>query len=177
MRRLLSELGRAALLIGIATTVPGGARAQDCVRDRQQVAVQARVTSFLEKIGTVPPDSLIGFFPTLGEFTYRLTQRSSEGSRVAERRFQASEALGALTGPLWSSFTINYERQPIGRFAHQLMLRPGRWRHVGRNRFVPSGADADSGIFVQWRLEGSEWVISELGDEHYESGELPEWCC
>jgi hypothetical protein len=36
---------------------------------------------------------------------------------------------------------------------------------VRGNRFVPPGASARSPVFVEWRREGGEWVISRFGDE------------
>ena len=44
-----------------------------------------------------------------------------------------------------------------------VVLRPGRWRRVGGNRFVPPGAPASSPIFVEWRREGDAWVVAAAG--------------
>ncbi|HEX8244638.1 MAG TPA: hypothetical protein VF541_14125 [Longimicrobium sp.] len=83
------------------------------------------------------------------------------------------------------TFYIQVEGQPIGRFAHQVMMRdrgpsspgPLRWRRVRGNRFVPVGDPNSAGFFVEWRREGGRWVVSAFGDESFGEGPLPPWCC
>lgn len=47
-----------------------------------------------------------------------------------------------------------------------------RWRRVRGNRFVPPGAPDRSPVFVEWRRENGEWVISAFGDERYHGRRL-----
>jgi hypothetical protein len=140
-------------------------------------AVESRMEQFFAAVDTLGPTGLAEFFPKTGTFTYRHTIHQTQGDQSFEWRFPASEITAALAGPLWASFEIQFEGQPIGLFAHQLMERPGQWRRISRARFVPPGANACSATYIEWRLEGLQWVISELGDEHFQTGPLPSWCC
>jgi hypothetical protein len=139
--------------------------------------LQNRMDQFVADVIRRPPDSLISYFPTEGQFTYQHTLHSEQGPQTTVRQFSAGEVANALSGPLWEIFTLNMEGQTIGLFAHQAQMRRGRWRDVGSYRFVPPGADASSRTYVQWRSERGRWVISEVADEHFLYGPLPPWCC
>lgn len=78
-------------------------------------------------------------------------------------------------GPLYASFVFQFEGQPMGLLTHQVMVRKGPWRSVGESRFVPPDADPASPAFVEWRREGENWVISQLGDETFVDVPLPAW--
>lgn len=140
--------------------------------------LDGRVQAFIAAVDTLGPDGLVSFFPRSGIFTYRRTVYTPEGRRLGTWRFSASDVRAALEGPLSSSFDIQIESQPIGLFEHQVKMRSGEWHRVNGNRFVPPGADASSAIYIEWRIEGANWVISEFGDEVYTTGvALPRWCC
>jgi hypothetical protein len=142
--------------------------------------LQRRMEAFIAAFDTLGADDFAVFFPRRGSFKYRHTVHGDSGW-VAEWIFpgaQARQALADESKPLWASFTVQWEGQPIGLFAHQVLERPGRWVRVYGTRFVPPGADRWSAIYVEWRREGGEWVISELGDELFPgSVPRPAWCC
>jgi hypothetical protein len=71
--------------------------------------------------------------------------------------------------------TAQPQAQTIGLFAHQVMMRGVEWRRVSGTRFVPPGETAASAIFVEWRREGSKWVVSSFGDESFSRLPLPPW--
>jgi hypothetical protein len=132
---------------------------------------------FFTAIDTLAPGGSVDFFPRRGEVTYHTRTRGADGVVQGIWRFPAGEVPAALDGPLWPSFIIQFEGQPIGLVAHQVMVRGPEWVRVTPTRFVPLGEDVTSGIFVQWRLEDGRWVIDAFGDEEYGAGPLPPWCC
>lgn len=142
-------------------------------------ALEQRMNSFLQAVNRRKADTVATLFPRTGDWTYLHTTYLERGRHVGVRRFRGGEALQAIRarGPLWEPFTIQYEGQPIGLFAHQVMLRGTAWRRVRGTRFVPPGAPASSGIFVEWRHEEGEWVVSAFGDESFKGRPLPAWCC
>jgi hypothetical protein len=143
-------------------------------------ALDLRVHEFIASVDTLEPAGIVHFFPTTGDVVYRRTIHTAEGTQTGVWRFPATEVLVALAsgGPLWESFEIQPEAQPVGLFEHQVKLRAGRWRRVRGTRFVPPGADASSPIYVEWRQEGTNWVIAEFGDELFTpSARRPAWCC
>ena len=147
---------------------------------RSGPALEVRVHEFIAAVDTLGPAGIARFFPTTGDVMYRRTIHTAEGTQTGVWRFPAPEVAVALAsgGPLWASFKIQPEAQPIGLFEHQVKLRAGRWRRVRGTRFVPPGADASSPIYVEWRQEGTNWVIAEFGDELFtSSARLPAWCC
>jgi hypothetical protein len=140
--------------------------------------LEARMQAFLEAVSRHDRREIANYFPRSGEFTYFHTVHEPNGSRAAEHRFQGREAANLIeSGPLWTSFDVQVEDQPIGLFAHQVMLRGAAWKRVSETRFVPNDADAASAIFVEWRRERSRWVVSSFGDERFTADPLPSWCC
>lgn len=145
---MLALLAGAAQPLGSATARPA-AEQQGLLRTNRE---------FLEAVEEHRPEPIMRFFPTAGSFTYRHTLHTDEGDSVTIRRFAAGAARREITnGALWTSFDIQYEHQPIGLFAHQVLNRGTSWRRVRGTRFVPPDADATSGIFVEWRREGRRW--------------------
>lgn len=140
--------------------------------------LERRVQEFVSAVDTLGPHALTSFFPSAGGVTYRRSVHTLDGTRVGVWYIPASDIPTALDGPLAESFDMNYESQPIGLFEHQVKLRRGPWQRVSSYRFVPPGGNATSPIYVDWRREGSTWVISEFGDEVYiDKRSLPAWCC
>ncbi len=177
--RLLAAVRGAALMIVLSGLPPAPAPCLQA-QARPGPALDARVHEFIASVDTLEPAGIVRFFPTTGDVKYRRTIHTAEGTQTGVWRFPAPEVPVALSsdGPLWASFEIQPEAQPVGLFEHQVKLRPGRWRRVRGTRFVPPGADALSPIYVEWRQEGTKWVIAEFGDELFTpSARLPAWCC
>jgi hypothetical protein len=172
MKRL--RIGFAVLVAGLASArVPARAFAQG--GGSAPDALAARNRGFLAAVNA-GPEGILEFFPSEGPFTYVHTVHQETGDRRGVWRFPARQAEEAIRkGPLWASFELQMESQPIGLFAHQVMMRGTKWRRVSPTRFVPSGETATSGIFVEWRREGSRWVVSSFGDEGYGVLPLPDW--
>lgn len=158
---------------------PSAAQATNAARADSAVTLDDRASAFLRTVGRQNADSIAVFFPRTGDWTYVHTAHHGDEPREGVRRFRGPEALAAirLRGPLWASFEIQVESQPIGLFAHQVLHRGTAWRRVRGNRFVPPDAPASSPIFVEWRREEGQWVVSAFGDESFPSGETPSWCC
>jgi hypothetical protein len=149
-----------------------------------QASLGARMREFLAAV-EAGPARVAPFFTRAVDLTWVHTHHEDSGTRVRLWRFPASEIPRALDarqdGPLWASFDIQPEGQPVGLFRHQMMTREAfarekGWRRVHGTRFVPAGEGADAGMFVEWRREGGEWVVVAFGDESF-AGKLPEWCC
>jgi hypothetical protein len=91
--------------------------------------------------------------------------------RTGVWRFPAAETprVIGMDGPACPSFDhIRGEFGPFeGKFGMQMMRHPGPWRRVRGNRFVPPGASDRSTVFVEWRREDGEWVVSAFGDEDF----------
>ena len=178
IRRIaLPLLAFVAMAVSRPRTV--GAQAAEEVRAESAATLDDRASAFLRAVRRKNSDSLALFFPRTGNWTYVHTAHHEDGPREAVRRFSGPDVPLAISyrGPLGRSFTINYESQPIGLFAHQVLHRGTAWRRVRGNRFVPPGAPASSPIFVEWRREDGQWVVSAFGDESFPSGETPSWCC
>jgi hypothetical protein len=140
--------------------------------------LQERNRLFLEAVDSHEADKIAPFFPRSGEFEYQFTEITDSTAQTRKRRFSGVDALHEISeGALWNSFDIQYEAQPIGLFAHQVMLRGTEWRQVGQTRFVPPGESASAAIFVEWRREGSRWVVSSFGDQRFVTRNPPPWCC
>jgi hypothetical protein len=168
----------------IAAPVAGQQQGKTTTPD--PVALAGRMQAFLRAIEGERPKALTRFFPRAGDLTWVHTLHKDEGTRVTIRRFPSLELARALKydGPLWPSFEIQFEGQPIGLFHHQAMLRQAfalrGWRLVRGTRFVPAGEPETAGLFVEWRRESGRWVVSAFGDEGYrvrDAGKLPRWCC
>lgn len=163
--------GAAAPLHSISAPSPA-------MSERTSQSLEARTRAFLEAVSRHDRHHAASFFPDSGEFTYLHTVHGAQGDQTTELRFPAREATDLIeTGQLWTSFDVQVEDQPIGLLAHQVRYRGVRWKRVSETRFVPPDADATSAIFVEWRREGSQWVVSSFGDERFTADPLPSWCC
>lgn len=136
-----------------------------------------RMETFLASFDSISAEGFVEFFPRTSDVVHRHTRHTSSGDQVTVTRFPAAEIPAALKygGPLWASFQFQFEDQPIGLLAHQVMVRTGRWHQVGATRYVPPDAGAFSPTYVTWRMEGRRWVISEFGDESFVDVPLPPW--
>lgn len=174
--RAAVKMAAATLLSGVGAVPLAAQPAQAAPRP---ASVEDRMAGFLAAVQRGPLDSLSSYFPRSGDFTYERQSHERQGARRGVWRFPASAAHQAITrGPLLDILTINVEAQPVGAFAHQLMHRGSRWRRVRGTRFVPADAAESSALYVQWRREDGEWVISSIGDESFGEGvPLPSWCC
>ena len=164
-----------AIGLGISSAwAASGVHAQE---DRTVPAsLAARTVSFLAAVNDSSPERLLEFFPREGQFTYVHTLHRRAGDRRGVWHFPAAQGSDAiLNGPLRPSFAIQAENQPVGLFAHQVMMRGMKWHRVFGTRFVPLGETAASDVFVEWRREGAEWVVSRFGDEGFSEMPLPPW--
>ena len=177
-RRLCGGNGMA--LVCLAVAVQGFLAFPTRAQATGSVGLDRRMDEFISAFDSGSAESFVRFFPTHGDFTYEHTVHG-DGGGVRVWRFpatQAGAALDGIDGLLWPSFTVQWEGQPIGLFAHQVLERPGTWVRVRGHRYVPPGGDAESRIYVEWRREGTAWVISRFGDEFFnEPAPLPSWCC
>lgn len=120
-----------------------------------------------------PTDPMRRFFPTTGDWTYTHTVHLATGrDRIQRWTFPAAQTSllfgfgkGINVDPIWDSFLSDPHGQALGLLITAIGDTP--WRLVGRNRFVPPGASASSPVFVEWRREHGQWVISAFGDERY----------
>lgn len=137
--------------------------------------LDARNSAFLDAVELFDVDSMLTFFPREGEFTYTFTSRHSSGNTLGFWRFPASDARRAIEGPLRLSLTPEDGMYGIGSFVSALSATHSNWRRVGRSRFVPPEAPSTSPTYVEWRREGSRWVVAAFGDEGLEDGMEPSW--
>ncbi len=155
-----------ALLLAAAAPLAAQTRAPAAA----EATLAARMHAFLREVEDTPNTELAGFFPRRGDWTWvqTLRDRRGHGQRVGVWRFPGGEtprAIGA-GGPVCDSFhTGGGEFGPVrGRFGAHVM-DDGPWHLVRGNRYVPPDASAASPVFVEWRREGGEWVVSAFGDE------------
>ena len=174
-RRTLRIAWAGAVLFGLGLAsawTPPRTRAQE--DGSLPASLAARNRAFLTAVDA-GPEGILEFFPLEGEFTWVHTVHLGTGDRRGVWRFPAGQRDAAMRGPLEASFALHFEDQPVGLFAHQVMMRGVKWRRVSTARFVPPGETAASGIFVEWRREGSRWVVSTFGDEGFAVLPLPDW--
>lgn len=168
-------LRKLILLLVLMITVPTQAAAQ---KDAAGATLDARMQAFFREIPREPNDALAAFFPRSGDWTWVQTIHHERGGapRIGVWRFPAAETPRVISadGPACPSFDhIRGEFGPFeGKFGMQMMMHPGPWRRVRGNRFVPPGASDRSTVFVEWRREGDEWVVSAFGDEDYRGARL-----
>lgn len=152
-----------AALLPLAAALPARAQAPD-------TSLDARMRAFVREIAAEPNTGLAAFFPRRGDWTWVQTMRGERGGeRVGVWRFPGAETVRAIGagGPACNSFDVGGgEIGPFeGSFGMQTRMHPLPWRRVRGNRFVPRGASAGSPVFVEWRREDGEWVVSAFGDE------------
>jgi hypothetical protein len=172
-RRVRALLGSALLAISTQAAAQRSA-------DRRTVdeALASRMKAFISAVQSGDAAQVERFFPRGRAWTWRRTTHGMDGDQVGVWRFRPGEVRGAIDrGPLSPSFRLDYHGQPVGTLVHQAGIRQGAWRHLPGFRFVPPGADGASDIYVSWRLEAGEWVISTVADEIYAGRTLPPWCC
>lgn len=180
MRKAGSLLGLTAVM---AIAAPAAGQGQAALSAGDAASLQARMQRFVEVVERERTGGVAAFFPRSGALTWVHTLHDDNRKRVSVWRFPPADIARALKdGPLWPSFDIQPEGQPIGLFLHQVMTRNAfsrhkGWRRVRGTRFVPAGEAETAGLFVEWRREGGEWVVAAFGDEGFRGGKLPEWCC
>jgi hypothetical protein len=172
---------RGALLVLVAAVAAGVCDGPVGAQDRppqcaaeDQGTLEGRNCAFLRAGG-----QRTAFLPRTGTFRYSLTSHYPGRMVAGTWLFSAADVVRAAgaDGPLRGVFALQVESQPVGRLAHQVLHRGTVWRRVGGNRFVPPGASGSSPVFVEWRREGSTWVVSAVGDEAFADVPLPSWCC
>jgi hypothetical protein len=140
--------------------------------DAAGATLNGRMQAFLAEVEEAPNTGLVAFFPRRGDWMWVQTLRDDErGSppRLGVWRFPGAETERAISagGPVCNSFDRGRgDFGPVeGRLGMQAMMHPGPWRRVRGSRFVPPGASDRSTVFMEWRREGGEWVVSAFGDE------------
>jgi hypothetical protein len=139
--------------------------------DQSGATLNARMQAFLREVLETPNTGLVSYFPRRGDWTWVETLLNEGGvaSRLGVWRFPAAQTERAIGmgGPVCSSFDRRRGHSgPFeGRLGMQILLNEGPWRRVRGNRFVPPGASDRSTVFVEWRREDGEWVVSAFGDE------------
>ena len=167
MHRLASLSGSAALaaLLLAASALPLTAQRGGSARD----GLDGRMRAFLEVVEVGDHEGIAGFFPRSGDWTWMPTLlRAPEGTRVGVWRFRGEETLRAISpgGELCDSFDPPGDTGTPGRtLLRAAMSHPTGWRRVRGSRFVPPEASPRSPIFVEWRREDGQWVVSAFGDE------------
>lgn len=136
----------------------------------QGASLEARMQAFLREVPREPNTALAAFFPRSGDWTWVQTLEDMNGGpeRLGVWRFPGAETVRAIAkdGPACSSFDhVRGEYGPFeGSFGMQLRRYRGPWRRVRGTRFVPPGQPASSPVFVEWRREEGEWVVSSFGE-------------
>jgi hypothetical protein len=153
---------------------PGALQGQSVER---AASIEARMRAFLTSNARRSQESAAAFFPRSGAFTWMKTSHLADRDVVGVWRFRAADFRAAYHGPLWDVLNVDQHGQRVGSLSHQIVVRRSTWRRVRGNRFVPTDALDASPVFVQWRREGGQWVISAVGDESYKDAPLPAWCC
>lgn len=151
----------AFLLLSLALAAPAAAQSGRVPQERMDAFVTA-----VQEFGR---DTLLGFFPRGGAWTWEHTVHQDGRPDVVGRwRFVTGDLLRRMDGgPLCESFTHGGDAIPTESFNWIIREHPGRWRRVGGNRFVPPGASARARTFVQWRREEGRWVIDAFGNESW----------
>jgi hypothetical protein len=135
-----------------------------------QASLGVRMRAFLAEIENEPNTALAAFFPRRGDWTWIQTQEDLGGGPdvLGVWRFPAAETVRAIAndGPACSSF--DHARGEFGPYegslGMQMMMYPGPWRRVRGTRFVPPGRPDSYPVFVEWRREDGEWVVSAFGE-------------
>lgn len=159
-----------AFIVGIAllAAVPSRAAAQD-----SEVVPAVRMKRFMRALLTDSLDLLLPFFPRQGDWSWvqAWSDEHEHPLPAGTWRFPAASTRQVLDhgGPACESFDLFPEGgefgAPPGLLSEHVRYDSMGWRRVRGNRFVPPGAKASSPVFVEWRREGREWVISRFGDE------------
>ncbi|HEX2077049.1 MAG TPA: hypothetical protein VHG08_05045 [Longimicrobium sp.] len=173
-----------AVLASTSLALAGRSAAQEWERPEctvhDQATLEGRNCAFLRAVRRMGRDTLAAFLPRTGVLTYVTTTHDGSGHVVGTWRFPVAALSGLEWGhPLFCVFHIHVEGQPIGTLSHQLLHRGTLWRRVERTlRFVPADAPDDSPLYVEWRRENGQWVVSVIGDESFTGdAPLPAWCC
>jgi hypothetical protein len=161
---IICRVAAMAVLISAYMALPLGA---------QRVGLKARMAGLQRAVESDQRDSMAVYFPRSGSWSWAQAVRHPRRDAiitVGRWRFSAAEARRAIGegGPLCDSFEP--ASAGIGPYEGRLGMRlsvalPRAWRHVGRTRFVPPDEPDHSVIFVEWRREAGQWVISAIGDE------------
>jgi hypothetical protein len=159
-----SRLG-AVVGLGLLLSSPGLS-----AQARAEPTAAVRMRAFLRQL-TNDRERGIGlesFFPGQGDWLWvHQLQDGPAGTTVTHWRFAPGDTYRALLeeGPVCSAVgnAMGGEFGPVeGSLASA--AEAGPWRRTRGSRFVPPGAGPASPIFVEWRREGTRWVISVLGD-------------
>jgi len=140
----------------------------------QRAGLDARMAGLQRAVDSDRRDSVAGFFPRSGSWSWVQTVRQPRTDAivmVGRWRFSPADARRVIGegGPLCSFFEPMSEGG-YGPFEGRLGIRRSGearrvWRRARPHRFVPPDEPDDSRTFVEWRREAGRWVISAVGQE------------
>jgi hypothetical protein len=136
-----------------------------------ETMLAARMQAFLGVMQEGTRAQIATFFPRRGDWTWVRTAQSrlGGGERTEVWRFPGPETLRVIgpEGPACMSFDEpKGEYGPFeGYLRMQALMNRSGWRRVRGNRFVPPDVSARSPVFVEWRREDGEWIVSAFGEE------------
>jgi hypothetical protein len=164
--RLYFRLVVACLLLEVGLS--SGALGAQSAPAANSATLREQARAFLQSVAMQDLPAIAEFLPREGDFTYVTTIHDRGGDRRSVWKFAAAERQQAIAHePLSDAFTINYEAQPVGLFGHEVQMNGTTWKRVSATRFVPPGATIRSRVFVEFRREGTRWVVSRFGDQAY----------
>ena len=135
----------------------------------QKDALVARNRAFLKAVQSGDGERVSSFFPKQGTFTYTYLYHGRSGDTISEERFAAAEARREIVeGSLSESLAPVTHAVGLGTLYSETTRGIENWVRVNGTRFVPRSRGQSSPIYVEWRREGSLWVVSAFGDEGFE---------
>lgn len=145
--------------------------------EAQPAALRARMDAFVTALREQEPmERIAGFFPRQTAWEFVNTPGSDPRARLSRQRFTPQQTLAAIRegGEVCDSFGgAGGDVGPSeGALVSQAMMKQGRWRYAGRERFVPPGAGVRSPIYVEWLRENGRWVIVRVSEEAHYSPKL-----
>lgn len=156
------------LVLAVGALQPEASSAAPGVEAQGGAVPASANRAFLRAAEAGDVDSIMPFLPRKQVLTWTKTIHTRLGSRVEVKRYTREQALGEIaTGELQASFAPDVHATVVGSLGAQVMETGDQWVRVNRTRFVPPGSTASSATYVQWRREGSRWVVSSFGDEAY----------
>jgi len=159
---------RALLAASLLSLLPTVASTQNAPPE-----LRRRMDAFTRALREMEPmERIASFFPRGSAWEFVETpNRKAPGAAVLRRRFDPASTLPAISegGPICGSFggVTGDVGAAETALVMQAMASRRPWRYLGRGRFVPPGASADSPGFVEWRREHGAWVIGRIGEEYW----------
>lgn len=146
--------------------------ATDAAAQSSPAGLRRRMDAFaaaLRDQGPMP--EIAAFFPRDSAWRMvRTPDREAPGATLRIVRVAPDSTLAAIRGGGELCASFGGPTAEVGpdeaTLVMQVMDHPRPWRYVGRQRFVPAGAPAESPSWVEWRRERGAWVVSRIGEEY-----------